>query len=181
MGTLHSIAYIVVATAWLLPETANAIGRISLSNDQGAAAAIVSSDRAHVFLASLSTLLTRDPAAARNHPSDEGSPCPSGHNWDSADVAKESAPRKADKINAKSRSAIATEMVTAQKATRRTSVLAGESTPRTPKSASSKSATKAAISCTEGCRAELAACQMPGSKKGKTNCKSMYGSCMQGC
>ena len=181
MGTLHSIAYMLVATAWLMPDSANAIGRFSLSNGEGVATAMVASDRAHVFPPSLLTLLTRGLADVRNHPGDGGSPCPTGHPWDSADAAKEAAPRKADKINGKSKNANAPERVTAQKATRRTSGLAGESTTRTPKSASSQSATKAAISCTEGCRAELAACQIPGSKKGKTNCQSMYGSCMQGC
>ena len=181
MRTVHSIACIAVATAWLLPGSADAIGRISLSNDEGTAAAAFVADRAHVFLASLSTLLARDPADSRDPPRDIGSPCPTGHPWDSEDAASEAASRKAERINAKSRRIVASEKVTTQKATRRTRILAAESAPKVAKPASSKAATQAAISCTEGCRAELAACQTPGSKKGKTSCQSMYGSCTQGC
>ena len=181
MRTVRSIAVIAVVAAWLMPGSANAIGRISLPSDERAAAAVFS-DRAHLlFRATLSTVLARDPADARDHPRDRGSPCPSGNNWDSAGAASEAASRKAERINAKSRRIAAPEKVTTQKATRRTRILAGESAPRVAKPASSKAATQAAISCTEGCRAELAACQTPGSKKGKTSCQSMYGSCTQGC
>lgn len=175
MRTVRSIASIAVVAAWLMPGSANAIGRISLPSDERAAAAVFS-DRPRLLLrATLSKVLARDHSPRR------AAPCPSGHPWDSADAASEAASRKAERINAKSRRIVAPEKVTTQKATRRTRILAGQSAPRVAKPASPKAATTAAISCTEGCRAELAACQTPGSKKGKTSCQSMYGSCTQGC
>ena len=180
MGTLQRTLCVLVCTAWLLPGSANGIGRFASSSDKSAAPPIVASDPAQGFLAVAWAHLTRA-AGVRVHPSEAGAPCPSSHPWHSADATKKSVLPQAEKGSTKSKRVAASEKVITQNATRRVATPAAASVSKNPAPSSSKSRTTAPIACTESCRAELDACQMPGAKRGKTNCKSMYDRCMQSC
>lgn len=107
------------------------------------------------------------------------SACPSGHNWDSLGKTKASSDSKTNKSNVKTKRAVTAQKMATDKVTHRIST--SKSNLETPGGSSPRSRSAAHVSCTESCRAELDACQTPGSRKGKTGCKSMYNMCVQSC